>query len=195
MRRVKAGCLRPLDYAPIDSGDGLVPSVRVERTRRVAPASETGASAYSATRGLNLDGCAWGWPAGVEPAPAESHSAALPLSYGHTQAHACLAGLGGRSRTCDLMLPKHPRCQLRYTEMNSGSPTWLRTTGLLVNSQALCHLRHRGRTGLDGQIRTDAGLRPVGCNQTPSAAWLRRDENGVSCTTRTCDLRLRRPAL
>ena len=51
VHRVKAGCLRPLDYAPIDSGDELVPSVRVERTRRVAPASETGASAYSATRG------------------------------------------------------------------------------------------------------------------------------------------------
>ena len=25
-------------------------------------------------------------------------------------------GLGGRARTCDLMLPKHLRCQLRYTE-------------------------------------------------------------------------------
>ena len=52
VRRVKAGCLRPLEYAPIDSGDELVPSVRVERTCRVAPASETGASAYSATRGM-----------------------------------------------------------------------------------------------------------------------------------------------
>jgi hypothetical protein len=25
-------------------------------------------------------------------------------------------GLGGRFRTCDLMLPKHARCLLRYTE-------------------------------------------------------------------------------
>ena len=31
--------------------------------------------------------CAWGWPAGVEPASADSHSAALPLSDGHPQAH------------------------------------------------------------------------------------------------------------
>ncbi len=60
------------------------------------------------------------------------------------------------------MLPKHPRCQLHYTEMNTGSPTWLRTTDLLVNSQALCHLRYRGRTGLDGQIaRLRLGLRPA----------------------------------
>lgn len=34
-----------------------------------------------------LSTCAWGWPAGVEPAPAGSRPAALPLSYGHTQAH------------------------------------------------------------------------------------------------------------
>ena len=27
-----------------------------------------------------------------------------------------MVGLGGRLRTCDLMLPKHLRCQLRYTE-------------------------------------------------------------------------------
>ena len=120
---------------------------------------------------------------------------------------------------------------------------WLRTMDLLVNSQALCHLRYRGRTGLDGQIarlrlglaarsklrpvrsteRTDAGLRPLGCNQTPSAAWLRRDEmasrarleratsgfvgrrsdpteltrlvSGASCGIRTRGFRLDRPAL
>jgi hypothetical protein len=28
-------------------------------------------------------------------------------------------GLGGRARTCDLMLPKHLRCQLRYAEMKN----------------------------------------------------------------------------
>ncbi len=39
------------------------------------------------------------------------------MSYGHTQAHRALkSGLGGRIRTADLMLPKHPRYQLRYTE-------------------------------------------------------------------------------
>ena len=27
-----------------------------------------------------------------------------------------MIGLGGRLRTCDLMLPKHLRCQLRYSE-------------------------------------------------------------------------------
>ena len=72
------------------------------------------------------------------------------------------------------MLPKHVRCLLRHTEMDdlvpaggndpptcalsgrcsatelreikgrTGSPTWLRTTVLLVNSQALCQLRYRG---------------------------------------------------
>ena len=31
------------------------------------------------------------------------------------------------------------------------------------------------RPGLDGPIRTDAGFRRLGCNQMPSAAWLRRD--------------------
>lgn len=31
--------------------------------------------------------CAWGWPAGVKPAPSVSQTEALPLSYGHTQTH------------------------------------------------------------------------------------------------------------
>src|SRR5882672_11142735 len=72
-----------------------------------------------------------------------------------------------------LVFPKHARCQLRHTEKlklvpadgndpstsalsrrrsatelreikQRGSPTWLRTTVLLVNSQALCQLRYRG---------------------------------------------------
>ena len=42
------------------------------------------------------------------------------------------------------------RYPLRYTEIEVGSPTWLRTTDLLVNSQALCPLRYRG---LDSTVR------------------------------------------
>lgn len=32
-------------------------------------------------------------------------------------------GLGGRARTADLMLPKHPRYQLRYTEKKNTGAT------------------------------------------------------------------------
>ena len=47
----------PLSYRTFE----MVPSVRVERTCPWAPVSETGASAYSATRGC------LGWPMGFEP--------------------------------------------------------------------------------------------------------------------------------
>ena len=69
-----------------------------------------------------------------------------PLNYGHTQTHAVtmkMDGLGGRLRTCDLVLPKHARCQLRHTE--TGSPTRIRTTDLPVNSRALYQLSYRGK--------------------------------------------------
>src|SRR5579862_3992118 len=61
----------PLDDAPADA---LVPSVRVERTCLATPASETGASANSATRGRFQEN-----------------------------------GLGGKTRTCDPLLPKQLR--------------------------------------------------------------------------------------
>ena len=49
-----------------------------------------------------------------------------------------MSGLGGRDRTCDLMLPKHLRCQLRYTEtgMNDGRHGRTRTDVLCVPNAA-----------------------------------------------------------
>jgi hypothetical protein len=74
----------------------------------------------------------------------ESHSTALPLSYGHTQAHANLVSVAGFepatpcSRSTCASHCATPRKGL------TGSPSWVRTTDLLVNSQALCQLRYRG---------------------------------------------------
>src|ERR1700740_2646171 len=90
------GAALPLSYRTVDL---LVPPVRVERTCLAAPAS-----------------------AGVEPAQMESHSTALPLSYGHNPS--AKSGLGGRSRHCHPVLSKHARWPLRHTEMN-----WLPVVG------------------------------------------------------------------
>ena len=136
-----------------------------------------------------------------------------------------LSGLGGRFRTCDPMLPKHVRCHLRHTEVvwfsrvgtihrpapyrDAALPLSYtrsielaprrgfepRTSWLTARRSAICAIGEKNWVpGLDGPIRTDAGLRRLVCSQMPSATWLRRG-HGVSCTTRTCDLRLRRPAL
>ncbi len=152
----------------------MVPSVRVERTCLAAPVSETGASTYFATRGdlqcVRL-GVAGRNRTGIGGFTAH-HSAVELRSPPSTREK---TGLGGRPRTCDLVRPRHARFQLRHTEMNKmlkrfGSPTWVRTTDLLVNSQALCQLRYRG-------------------------IKIKEQKIGTSCTTRTCDLRFRRPAL
>jgi hypothetical protein len=79
-----------------------------------------------------------------------------------------LNGLGGRARTCDLMLPKHLRCQLRYTETRDeedGSPRRDRTAALLVNSQTLYRLSYRG---------TESALPAA---QDRKARWRRRSDS------------------
>lgn len=85
-----------------------------------------------------------------------------------------------------LVIPNHGRCPLRHTEketgprgwqrsidpalsrrcsatelreMKNGSPTWPRTTDLLVNSQVLCQLRYRG---MNWCLVTDSNGRPAG---------------------------------
>jgi hypothetical protein len=130
-----------------------------------APASETGASASSATRGfgaspgactLTIRGkspvlCRSSRDAletmhlgvagrnrtdasgitthgsAIELRPRPNARCAVPIGFPGSD------GLGGRDRTCDLMLPKHPRCQLRYTEMvDIGRRGRIRTAGLRV---------------------------------------------------------------
>jgi hypothetical protein len=81
-------------------------------------------------------------------------------------------GLGGRARTCDLMLPKHLRCQLRYTEMrDDGSPRRDRTAALLVNSQAIYRLSYRGMNGSFNSARLSSTLEAkVGFEPTRAGA-------------------------
>ena len=49
--------------------------------------------------------------------------------------------------------------ELHEIKLMTGSPTWFRTTDLLVNSQALCRLRYRGN---DWRLVTDSNGRPAG---------------------------------
>ena len=67
-------------------------------------------------------------------------------------------------------------CQLRYR----GRKNWRLAIDTerptrRVEAGCSCSAELAWRSGLDGPIRTDAGFRRLGCNQMPSAAWLRRD--------------------
>jgi len=103
--------------------ENLVPSVRLERTRLAAPASETGASTNSATRGLKKNPMRLGVTGRDRTGifGITTRSSAIELRP-HPNA-LDEDGLGGRVRTADLMLPKHPRYQLRYTEKKNADAT------------------------------------------------------------------------
>ncbi len=79
--------------------------------------------------------------------------------------------------------------------LEPGSPARLRTATLLVNNQALDLLSDRGiewtrELDLNQRGHTPMGLQPIAFDRSAIPRYL-----GASCTTRTCNLRLRRPAL
>jgi hypothetical protein len=89
-------------------------------------------------------------------------------------------GLGGRGRTCDLMLPKHPRCQLRYTEKSRDWSAWadLNRRSSRPERDGLARLSHTPWNGL--MMVATVGLEPT----TPALS--RRCSTGLSYATYGC---------
>ena len=102
----------------------MVPSARVERACLSATASETVASAISATRGRLIESMRSGVTGRnrTDTSGSTTHGSAIELRPHLSAPCGDGIGLGGRFRTCDLMLPKHARCLLRYTETIEWSP-------------------------------------------------------------------------
>lgn len=68
------------------------------------------------------------------------HGSAIELRP-HPSARKKKDGLGGRDRTCDLVLPRHARSRLRYTEM-SGTRGWFRSSDLSLIKRVLSLLSY-----------------------------------------------------
>ena len=104
----------------------------------------------------------WSGRPDSNPRPPAPHAGALPGCATPRTADSEV-GLGGRVRTCDLMLPKHPRCQLRYAK-----------------TMEPC--------GRHGRTRTDALCVP---NAADYLAFPHADVNDGGCKwIRTIDIRL-----
>ena len=90
-----------------------------------------------------------------------AHGSAIELRP-HPSAR--LSGLGGRSRTCGLVIPNHARCPLRHTELNcTGSTTWLCSAGR--SHAGRCAATGRRPRVLPAQPRTSwrTARRPANC--------------------------------
>ena len=129
----------------------MVPSPGVEPGCLAAPVSETGASANSATRGV--DG---GVPSRIRTDDLRVH---IPERCRCAMGTIWSPRVGSNHRPPDPESGALPGCA---TRRKTGSPTWIRTRGILMNSEAHLPTELSG-TGLEPQARFERAW----CMRTP----------------------------